>query len=222
MTDAHRHDEPGGSSPHALHEADAVRVLLGTLAALTRPGAPERTSLAAIMQALGDRAVLPLIVLFALPNMVPMPPGTSTVLGIPLVFFSLQWSLGRRPWLPAFVGRWSVPTHILASLVDRASGWLDRNGRWLRPRLTLFASRRWTPFAGWLCALLAFILALPIPLGNILPALAIVVLTLGMMQRDGVWVLGGLIATMVSFGVVWSVVVALRHVDLSSLLRYFG
>ena len=86
----------------------------------------------------------------------------------------------------------------------------------------MFAGRVWVPVAGWLCVMLAFILALPIPFGNILPALAIVVLALGMLQRDGVWVLGGLTATLLSFVVVWSVVEALRHVDLSSLLGVFG
>lgn len=211
--------------PHhqdADSDADAARALLETLSMLTQPGAPDRTSLAAIVQALGDGAVLPLILLFALPNVVPMPPGTSTVLGVPLIFFSLQWSLGRKPWLPAFVGRWSVPTRTLGSIVERAAGWLDRNGGWLRPRLALFTSRRWAPLVGWLCVMLAFILTLPIPFGNILPALAIVVLALGMLQRDGVWVLGGLTATLVSFALVWSVVEALQQVELSSLLGFFG
>ena len=215
-------DDRGRLPPLDRADTDAARALLVTLAALTQPDAPKRISLSEIMQALGDGAVLPLILLFALPNVVPMPPGTSTVLGIPLMFFSLQWSLGRKPWLPAFVGRWSVPSRTLASLVERADGWLDRHGRWLRPRMALFASRRWTPLVGWLCVVLAFVLALPIPFGNILPALAIVVLALGMLQRDGLWVLAGLLVTLVSFGVVWSVVEALQHVDLTWLLRIFG
>ena len=58
---------------------------------------------------------------------------------------------------------------------------------------------------------LAVILTLPIPLGNVLPALAISIIALGMIERDGVWVLAGFavgVAAMIVVGGVLSTLVA--------------
>ncbi|MDO9219084.1 MAG: exopolysaccharide biosynthesis protein, partial [Lacisediminimonas sp.] len=45
---------------------------------------------------------------------------------------------------------------------------------------------------GLMCLVLAVVLALPIPLGNMLPALGIAMLALGILERDGYWVAAGL------------------------------
>ena len=56
--------------------------------------------------------------------------------------------------------------------------------------------------------LLAVVLVLPIPLGNMLPALAISMLALGILERDGFWILAGLAVAAVSAAVVSGVVFA--------------
>ena len=60
--------------------------------------------------------------------------------------------------------------------------------------------------------MLAAILMLPIPLGNTLPALAISLLALGVLERDGVWIAIGLLASAVAgvvvSGVVWAMIKA--------------
>ena len=59
---------------------------------------------------------------------------------------------------------------------------------------------------GLICLLLAVVLVLPIPLGNMLPALAICLMALGILERDGWWVLAGFIAAAASAVVVSGVV----------------
>ncbi|MCK7495647.1 MAG: exopolysaccharide biosynthesis protein [Comamonadaceae bacterium] len=54
-------------------------------------------------------------------------------------------------------------------------------------------------------------LVLPVPLGNMLPALAVSLFALGVLERDGVWVLAGAVAAVASAavvvsGVVWAMV----------------
>ena len=54
-------------------------------------------------------------------------------------------------------------------------------------------------------------LVLPIPLGNIAPAVTIALFSLGVMQRDGIAVILGWLATGISVGLlalVWRVVLA--------------
>jgi len=62
---------------------------------------------------------------------------------------------------------------------------------------------------GLVCLVLAVILMLPIPLGNTLPALAISVLALGVLERDGVWIVLGFMASVVAGSLVWGVVWAM-------------
>jgi hypothetical protein len=62
-----------------------------------------RISIGDLATALRDRAIGALILVFALPNTIPMPPGVSSILGAPLLFLTAQLALGRNPWLPKFI-----------------------------------------------------------------------------------------------------------------------
>lgn len=152
----------------------------------------DRVSVGELLGALGDRAIGALLFIFAVPNVLPTPPGTSSVLGAPLLFLAVQLTLGRPPWLPAFVADRSMTRHDFARIVDRVAPWLRRAETLLRPRLPLLAHPPMENFIGGVCLLLAVVLVLPIPLGNVLPALAISVLALAVLERDGLWVLVGL------------------------------
>jgi len=169
----------------------------------------ERISIGDLLAALGDRATAALLFIFAFPNVLPTPPGTSTVLGAPLVFLAAQLMLGRAPWLPAFLARRSMSRADFASLVKRIVPWLLRAESLLRPCLGALARPPMEHLIGLASLLLAVVLVLPIPLGNVLPALAISLLALGVLERDGVWVLTGIGVTGAAVSVVSGVVFAL-------------
>ncbi|GGB06616.1 ABC transporter permease [Brucella endophytica] len=169
----------------------------------------ERISIQDMLSAMGDRAFGPLMLLFALPNLLPTPPGTSAVLGIPLIILAAQLMLGRKPWLPAVIGNRSLPRSNFAALLERAGPWLARAERLVKPRLAMLVTPPAEYAIGALCFILAIILALPIPLGNILPALAICLFSFGILERDGVWVIAGFIASLVSVSVAAGVLLAL-------------
>lgn len=162
----------------------------------------ERVSIGDLLGALGDRALGALLFVFAFPNVLPMPPGTSTLLGTPLLFLAVQLLLGRRPWLPAVVAQRSMTRGDFSSLVTRIVPWLSRAERLLRPRLSGLARRPMEYGIGLVCLVLAVVLVLPIPLGNIFPGIAISLLALGILERDGLWVLGGLVMSVFSMAVV--------------------
>jgi hypothetical protein len=69
----------------------------------------ERISVGDLLAALGDRALAALMFVFAIPNVLPAPPGTSAILGIPLLFLAAQITFGRRPWLPVIISQRSIP-----------------------------------------------------------------------------------------------------------------
>lgn len=179
------------------------------LHALAYDDSRERISVGDLLAALGDRAVAALLFVFAVPNVLPVPPGTSAILGAPLVFLAAQLAFGRRPWLPALIARRTMTRDDFAALVRRIGPWLARAERLLRPRATRLALPPMEYLVGLVCLLLAVVLVLPIPLGNMLPALAISLLALGILERDGVWILAGLAAAAVSAVVVSGVVFAM-------------
>lgn len=78
----------------------------------------------------------------------------------------------------------------------------------MRPRAVRLALPPMEYLIGPECLLLAVVLVLPVPLGNMMPALAISLLALGVLERDGVWILTGLATAAVSAVVVSGVVFA--------------
>lgn len=169
----------------------------------------ERVSVQDLFAALGDRALAALLFVFAVPNAVPSPPGLSTVLGVPLLLLSTQLLLGRKAWLPGFIARRSMARADFEVLMARVLPWLERAEKLLRPRLSGLALPPMEYLLGFICLALAMILVLPIPLGNNPPALAIALLALGILERDGLWVLSGLCVAALSLTVVSGVVAAI-------------
>ncbi|WP_309085442.1 exopolysaccharide biosynthesis protein [Chelativorans sp.] len=171
--------------------------------------ARERISIDDLLQAMGERAFGALMLLFALPNVLPTPPGTSGLLGLPLVYLAAQLMLGQRPWLPKFISGRSIRRADFAAFVERAGPWLRRAERLLRPRLLFLVSPAAEHVIGAFCLVLAVILLLPVPLGNILPALSISVFSFGVLGRDGLWIIFGAVLAAISVAVAGGVVFAL-------------
>ncbi|MDO9136140.1 exopolysaccharide biosynthesis protein [Hydrogenophaga sp.] len=197
---------PPDITAQATHGSVPLSVVLFRLA--TDQGR-ERISVGDLLTALGDRAIGALMFFFAAPNILPVPPGVSTLLGAPLLFLSAQLMLGMRPWLPGFVTRRSLSRDDLATLVRRVVPWLVKAEKLLKPRAQVLVRPPVEYIVGLICLVLAAILMLPVPLGNTLPALAISVLALGVLERDGVWIALGFVASAVAGAVVWGVVWAM-------------
>jgi hypothetical protein len=175
-----------------------------------------------LLVALSDRAIGALIFVFAFPNTVPMPPGVSSVLGAPLLFLTAQLALGRSPWLPTAIANRSMDRIHFATVVRRIAPWLARAERLFRPRLQTLARPPFENLIGVICLLLSIILFLPIPMGNMPPAVAICLFALAILERDGIWVLAGLCATIAAIAISWGVLLALFRGALLLFARLIG
>ncbi len=169
----------------------------------------DRIAVSDILEAMGDRSFGALMLVFAIPNIIPTPPGTSAILGAPLVFLAAQLAFGKKPWLPRFIAERSVRRADFSAVVGRTAPWLAHAERLLRPRLSTLVRPPAEYAVGFLCLVLAVILFLPIPLGNILPALTICLFSFAILERDGLWALAGLAGFMLSVIVVAGVLVAI-------------
>ena len=151
--------------------------------------------LSEILAATQGRGFNLMLLVIGLPFLTPIPlPGFSTPFGLVVLLIGARLALGRRPWLPQKLLHRQLPAQFVTKLLGAAS----RIVRWLevllRPRLD-FLHEQWIyrRIAGTLIMLSGFLLLLPfpIPLSNSLPALTVVLLAAGAMERDGLFFLAG-------------------------------
>jgi hypothetical protein len=170
-----------------------------------------RISLGVLRDALGDRGFGVLLFIFALPNLVPVNiPLLSAVLGLPLVLLAAQLTYGRhKPWFPRWLTERSFSREGFANVVLRSLPYLEGAERLLRPRLTVLLSWTGERLIGLAILILALVLFLPIPFANWLPACAIAIIGLAIVEKDGLAVLVGLAVGVASLVVAAAVVVGL-------------
>lgn len=204
-----------------MNPQEPPRRLSRVLAELAADSSRDRIEVRELLDTLRDRALAALLLVFALPNVLPAPPGLSAVLGAPLLLLTAQLMLGRQPWLPRVIAERSMPRGHFAVLIGKAVPWLARAERALRPRLSVFTRPPAEYAIGTVCLLMSLLIFLPIPLGNMLPALAVCLLALGVLERDGLWVLAGLGTAAASVALVWGVLAALIRSALFLLANAF-
>lgn len=173
--------------------------------------ASERLTVADIVSVLRDRAFAILVVLLGLPNCLPMPPPIPLVCGLLLALVAIQITAGRSaPWLPSALLRRSIPQEAVERAVGRALPVLQKLERWSRPRMSFLES----PLALRLIGLLLFGLALGLlvaapVIGQIPLGIAVCLIGLGLVERDGVLVLIGLamgaVGLAVNFGFAYAI-----------------
>ncbi|WP_430464170.1 exopolysaccharide biosynthesis protein [Tabrizicola sp.] len=200
------------------HDTERLSQILPRLAEGDQP----RLTVAELIERMQDRAHAALLVLFALPNTLPAIPGTSALTGIPLVYLSLQLTLGQKPWLPAFIAKRSFPRESLASVLDQAKPWLLRSEGLLHPRLGQLTGPRAEKLVGILMLFMACMVVLPIPFGNMLPSLAIIFFALGLLEEDGLWVIAGAVMVVVNIVVFATLLWGLFKAAVFVFLGAFG
>ncbi|HPG21192.1 MAG TPA: exopolysaccharide biosynthesis protein [Amaricoccus sp.] len=174
---------------------------------------PERRpdmSLGELIRGLGDRSFGWCIVLFALISMLPMPIGSNMITAIPLILLTGQMALGLpQVWLPD----WVMRRRISRKRFQRRVLWL---GPLIRPIERIVRARyaaMFTPRAerglGVFLLLVAIALFAPIPLSSYLPATALLLAGIGLVERDGAVVVAALVLGMVAILVTASVTAAL-------------
>ena len=172
----------------------------------------DRLHLGEMVEAFGDRAFGAVMFLFAIINMLPWPPGGTTLTGAPLLFLSMELAWGREAlWLPGWMERATVSRATFRKLSDRFMRAIRFTEHLSRPRLRFLTSRFGQGLIGLACVFLSAVLVLPIFGGNLIPAIAITFFSLGVMQRDGLAVLLGWIVTGITIVVLflaWKIIVA--------------
>lgn len=144
-----------------------------------------------LVNAFGERGFGALLLFLGLLNIaVGAVPGTTTVLGAPMLLIGLQLVTRRdQLWLP----KWLLSRAIERATYRTAVNKLLKPLRWVerlaKPRLSVMTSEVSEILIGLACVVLSAILMLPIPGGNLVPSLIMAVFGFGLLQRDGLMIL---------------------------------
>lgn len=200
---------------HSIHiehvdRAEGADRLSAILKAIAEAQDRDRISIGDLLEALKRRALGALMFIFAVVTALPMPPGVSAVVGAPLVFLTAQLMFGMNAWLPKVITDRSLSRIDFARVVNAAAPWLARAESIMKPRFEFLAKRPAIYLVGFIAFVMALLLILPIPGGNMAPSIAICIMALGILERDGIWVtigvLVGIISTVVLAFLYWALI----------------
>ena len=189
---------------------------------------PEGVTLVEILDLVGKDSLLLLTGFLTLVFLIPVSiPGVSTLFGAAILLLGISRLFGRNLWLPKSFGNRIVSTDKLRAALKRALVWFHRLERMSRPhRLKRLTSDGLMEILNN-CALIlgAILLMAPfglIPFSNTLPALAILFLAIGLLQRDGVCILLGYLANFATI-IYFTILIAGGGMAIREALRYlFG
>ncbi len=153
-----------------------------------------------IMHMMHDLGFGMVLMLFALPLIIPgLPPPIPSILGIPLGLTGWQMLCGFKELkLPAFVANRHLKRSSLQKIILLSSRYLRFAERYTRPRLGFLTSPIGERIIGVLVMVFFVVIAIPAPFTHSIPALAIAILGISVIKKDG---LAGMIG--IALGIAW-------------------
>ena len=180
---------------HAVREMAQVRTL----------------SLQFLLDIVGPKGHAFLCMFLCLPFMQPIPlPGLSTPFGISMAIVGVLLFRGRAPWVPKRFGKLTLESSIVLKICSGLERLLGRLEHLVKPRGQFICRQIWIRrLNGGLFFVLGILLSLPLPIpfSNNVPAIAIFLISWGMLEEDLVVIGLGYLATLVAFGFFTALVV---------------
>ncbi len=167
-----------------------------------------------ILEQLHERAFGLFLLFLALPCCIPFLYGIPQVVSLPLMFVSAQILLGRRtPWLPQRLGARTVSVEGLRNMALRAGPWLRKIEAISRPRNAALTRAPLDRIVGLGLVAFSASILVPLPGTNTVPGIAVVIASMGLLQRDGILVIFGMV-----LGTAWIATLIFAGVTLASLI----
>ncbi len=191
-SDSHHHPHP---DPELLSAK-----LIAMIQALPASG----VTLNHLLVMAGQDGLMILTVLLSLVFLIPVSiPGVSTVFGAAILLIALCRLTGRDLWVPQRLRNRTLSTEKLRPVLERSLRWMGRLEKVSEPhRLTWLVSGSAASALNNLALVLgALLLMAPfglIPFSNTFPAVALLFLAVGFVQRDGLCIVLGHVANLAS------------------------
>lgn len=141
-----------------------------------------------------ERAYGLLLLVLALPCCFPFIYVLPQIVALPMLLLAAQMAMGRpTPWLPKSLAERSFEADTLKQVIRRARPLLGMAEWFAHPRLGFITSKFSVRVIGALLLIPAASILLPLPLTNTAPGIGVAIVAVGLVERDGLLVAGGMI-----------------------------
>ncbi len=174
----------------------------------------EIITLSEILEAFHERGFGFILLIFALPMAlpIPVPPGINILLATPLLLLTAQQALGRHTlWMPKKMEGKTISSPKFTALLEKTLPFLEKIELLLKPRLAPITQGISSNIIGSLGFLMALAVCVPLPLTNTVPSLGISMMAIGVLSRDGLAVLAGVV-----IGMLWIIMLVLAFLFLGA------
>lgn len=185
---------------------------------------PSEVTLSEIMDIVGADSLMLLTIFLSLVFLVPVSiPGVSTVFGTGILLIGITRLFSRKLWLPKRIADRKLSSEKLRAGFQRALVWFHRLEKISRPhRLRGLTTNRFMTLLNNLSFILAALLLMApfgfIPFSNTLPALALIFLAVGLMQKDGGSILLGYLSNLATI-IYFAFLIAGGGLSIAELLK---
>jgi hypothetical protein len=157
-----------------------------------------------IFEILAGRGYAALFVILSLPFCIPIQiPGVSTPFGLLLAFLGLRHAFAQRLWWPQWILEKEVSSEKTRHLMEKGIHFFEKHKKFLSFDRLKFVTQNalFHRINGILIFFLGLLLSLPlpIPMTNLLSAVPILLIGIGLLEDDGLFILLGYFLAFVCF-----------------------
>lgn len=174
--------------------AARLEAVLVTIATKAGDEMEATATLGDLFEHLRERAYGLLLLILALPCCLPFVYLLPQIAALPILLLALQMAIGRpAPWLPARLRQREFQVRHMANVLKRSRRYLALAEWFAHPRLAALTGPTGQRIVGAVLLVPAFSILVPLPLTNTVPGIAVAAVAIGLIERDGLFVLGGLL-----------------------------
>jgi hypothetical protein len=157
-----------------------------------------------LIERTADRGYGLVLMMLGLPMLIPfLPPGSSTIVGPIYALFAVQMLRGAaHPWIPRRFRAWVLAPGTVALLRRRGLPIIRSLERLSRPRGLWVSERVMLRAVGVTILLMGLVLLSPLPFLNTIPAISVILIGMGLLNRDALFALAGMVVGAVSLGLI--------------------
>jgi hypothetical protein len=168
-----------------------------------------------LIDRLDERAFGLMLLLLALPCSIPFIYILPQIVALPMLALAGQMAAGRHhPWLPASLHEREFSPSAFQKVVVRSEKYLGWIERFARPRLKAVTGNLGARIVGALLLVPAASILVPLPSTNTVPGIGVAITSLGLIERDGILVIFGLL-----IGFVWVGLLVFLGFEMSQIIK---
>ena len=201
--------EATASSPSADPIVDIVADVVAHLRTLVdTPDA--KLTCGMLVEVIGIKSHVLTTFIFSLLNLLPGPPGYNFIVSLIIIALMVMMIRGHEIRLWGFIGRRQLPVNLLVRLLGILAKLIDLIARLSSPRLVWFTGPAALPVIGIFIVGMGIAMLPPLPFGNMVPSIGVAMVCIGVLNRDGLMVLAGVVTGLVGLAAIvvaiWAII----------------